>query len=242
MEPDLKDLVRLLLRKSWFIGLMAALFCGGAYVQHNEYATPSYEAVTKLIVHASSSSAPVDTYKEIMSTTAILEPTVINHPELGLSVEELGGILQVSTSDKSEVISIHARHSSADTAAAIVTAVADTFRQQIPAIMKVDSVTILTDSFKAGSTRNISQSLNSKLMIAAMLSVIFSVGFILLLEYFDDKIRTEKDIAATIGKPVLAATARIRKADMKPGVKESRTAAKKSKAGETINVSVNQQA
>ncbi|WP_123041905.1 YveK family protein [Cohnella candidum] len=240
MEPELKELLRLLFRRAWFMVLMAAVFGGSVFYYHDKYAVPSYEAVSKVIVHTSSTSEYTDTYKEILTTPVIMDPAAARHPELGLTSEQLASRISVGTSEKSQVMSISVRDPSPDKAAAIVHAVADTFREEIPKVMKVDSVTILSDSGKAEPPRNVSKSLTSKLAIAVVLSFMASIGLILLREYFDDKIRTEKDVAVMLGKPLLATVTRIRKGDFKTGEVEDLELSKKIKAGEAINVGVNQ--
>lgn len=259
MDTELKALLRLLLRKSWMIALMAVVFVGAALGYRDRIAEPEYEAVAKLIVHAASDSDSIETYKEIMLTPAILAPAAARYAELGLTAEELGARVTVGTSDKSQVMQITALASSPDEAAAIVRAVATTFQEEIPFIMKVDSVTMLSGNGNSNPPRDVSASLSSMIAIALALSVIVSVGLILLREYFDDKLRTEEDIASLFGKPALGSVARIRGADLRSAAKTASAGkasagadtglgagaadgSKKIKAGETINVSVNQQA
>ena len=256
MDTELKALLRLLLRKSWVIALMAVVFVGAVILYRDRIVEPEYEAVAKLIVHAASSSDSIETYKEILLTPAILAPAAARYSELGLTADELGARVTVGTSEKSQVMQITARASSPDEADAIVRAVATTFREEIPFIMKVDSVTLLSGSRNISPPSDVSASLSSLVAIALALSVIASVGLILLREYFDDKIRTEREAALLFGKPVLGSVERIRGSELRvsaakpaPLPKKALSAdagaaetPKKLKAGETINVSVNQQA
>ncbi len=238
------------------IALMAVVFVGAVLLYRDRVVGPEYEAVAKLIVHGANSDS-IETYKEIMLTPAILAPAAARYSELGLTADELGAKVTVGTSDKSQVMQITARAASPDEAAAIVRAVATTFQEEIPFIMKVDSVTILSGNRNSNPPRDVSASQSSMIAIGLVLSIIFSVGLILLREYFDDKIRTEEDIANLFGRPALGSVARIRGADLRSAAKmasagkaevgaDKGTAAaetsKKIKAGETINVSINQQA
>lgn len=259
MDTELKALLRLLLHKSWLIALMAVVFVGAVILYRDHLVEPEYEAVAKLIVHAAANSDSVETYKEIVLTPAILAPAAARYSELGLTAEELGARVTVGATDKSQVIQIAARASSPDEADVIVRAVATTFQEEIPYIMKVDSVTLLSGNRNNNPPRDVSASLSSLIAIALALSVIASVGLILLREYFDDKVRTEQEIALLFGKPALGSLARIRGSDLRtaartlPAAKKGQGAdaaagasgaetTKKMKAGETINVGVNQQA
>lgn len=252
MDTELKMLLRLLMRKIWFIAITAAVSVSATLLYHQQFAVPEYEAVAKLIVHSASSAENTETYKEIMMTPVILAAAAARHDEWGLSAKQLAARLTVSTSDKSQVISISVKDSSPDQASAIVSGVAETFQQEIPLIMNVDSVKILSDNFAGEPPRDVSPSLSSMLAIALVVSLIASIGFVLLREYFNDKIRTEQDVAQWLDLPVLGSIDRIRRRDMKPVMHEQTKAQAlenrklekngKIKAGESINVGINHQA
>lgn len=247
METELKEVLRLLLRKSWWIVLTAAMFCGAVLFYQERYAVPQYEAVTQLIVHTVPVQTFTDTYKEMILTPAIMVPTVMRHPEWGLTAEALAERVKVANSEKSQIIRLAVRDKSSDLAAAIVHAVARTAQEEIPRIVNVDSVSILTGDSTGERPRDVSLSLSGMLAVAVALSVMVSVGFILLRAYFDDKIRTEEDIVQTLGKPVLASVLRIRKRDC-AAINGSNApwtdadASIKGKAGEGIRVGRNQEA
>ncbi|MBB6671698.1 YveK family protein [Cohnella nanjingensis] len=252
-EPELKAYIRLLIRRAWIIGLLAVLFCGGAYAQHKLYAVPSYEATTKVIVKTSrpvegvsgvdvnqitSDIMLIDTYKEILMTSSMMEKVVAKHPEFGLTDEELRGKLQVGSTEKSQVMTLSVEDSSAIKAAAIVNAVTEVFREEIPKILNVDNINILSQAKLTDRLPDRSLSLTKKLMAAVALSLVCSIGLIFLREYWDDKIRTEKDVFAYLGKPTLARVSRIKASELRG----SAGASQKNVAGDSLHVGVNQQA
>jgi capsular polysaccharide biosynthesis protein len=247
MEAELKALLRLLVRKSGWIVLTAALFAGAVLYYQENHAVPQYEAEAQIIVHAASIQTFTDTFKEIMVTPAIMGPAVLRHPEWGLTPEQLARKVTVTQSEKSQVIHIAVRDSSPDLAAAIVYGIVAVAQEELPRIAQADGVLILNDGLSGESPRNVSHGLASMLAAAIVLSVMVSVGLILLFAHLDDKIRTEEDVAQTFGKPVLGSVSRIRSRDCRP-VGRSPAAWTKTEvpkltmAGEGIRVGRNQEA
>jgi len=251
-DPELKEYIKLLFRRSWFIALIAMLFCGLAYVQDTLYGQPSYEASSRIIVNTSKKAEEagsvdlnqitsdimlIDTYKEIINTPAILDRVVADHPEFGITVAELDDKIKVSSSSRSQVMSITVRDPSAAAAVAIVNAVAETFKEEVPKLLRVDNVTVLTKADLSNQPPNVSISLLYKVVIAFALSAMVSITLVFLWEYLDDSIRTEQDVAQYLGKRMLADVPRIRRKEMKvSSVKERRKV-----AGDPVHVGINQQ-
>ncbi|WP_239618853.1 YveK family protein [Cohnella mopanensis] len=249
MEPEIRIYLRLLLKRLWLIGVMAIVFCGLAGAYHYLYSDPVYEANSKVIVNSSRQSDNskldinemnsdlmiIDTYKEIIATPAIMEKVVTNHSELGLNTYQLISKVKVTSSSKSQIMSISIQQSSPEKAALIVNSIAEVFKEEIPKIMSVDNVTILSRADAVNSSVPVSTGLMTKLVIALVLSWVVSIGVILLWEYFDDSIRSEKDVMAILDKPVLTTIARIRKSDLKKGAYKS----KKSRVNDAVQISIN---
>ncbi|QJD87178.1 YveK family protein [Cohnella herbarum] len=249
MESEIKIYFRILLKRLWFICVMAILFCGLAGAYDYLYSEPVYEANSKVIVNSSRQSDDskldinemnsdlmiIDTYKEIIATPAIMGKVVANHSELGLNTYQLISQVKVTSSSKSQIMSISIQQSSPEKAALIVNSIAEVFKEEIPKIMSVDNVTILSQADAFNSSQPISPSLTTKLAIAFILSLIVSVGMILLWEYFDDSIKTEKEVMAILDKPVLSTIARIKKSDLKKSAHRSQ----KSSVNDAVQISLN---
>jgi len=224
-DPELKVYVRLIIRRSWFIGLLAVLFCGAAYAQHTLYSSPRYEATTKILVN-SSKPAPgldsvdinkitsdimlIDTYKEVLMTNRMMDKVIALHPEFGLADEQLASMLKVGSSEKSQVMSLTITDHSALRAAQIVNAVTDVFRAEIPHVLNVDNISILSEAKLSSNLPDKSLSLVSELAAAFFLSLVVAIAIIFLREYWDDKIRNEQDVLLHLNKPTLARITKIR--------------------------------
>jgi capsular polysaccharide biosynthesis protein len=77
--------------------------------------------------------------------------------------------------------------------------------------------------------------MTSNLMLSFIISLLFTAGIVLFLEYLDDTLKTEEDIIQVLGVPTLANVAKIEKKDM---VGKSR-ANKSIKAGEASYAAAN---
>ncbi|MFC5405019.1 YveK family protein [Cohnella soli] len=251
-EPELKQYVKLLWKRMWLIGLMMLMFGGAVFVQHSLYSSPRYEATAKIIVSTTKTAAEavrgvdasqiasdimlIDTYKEILTTPDIMEEVVEKHPEFGLTAEQIGKKLKVSSSEKSQVMSLAIEDASAPRAVAIVNAVTEVFRQEIPKILNVDNVSLLSEAKMSDQTPNLSLSLTKKLVIAFLFAIVVSVAIVFLWEYWDDKVREEKDVLSYLGKPMLARVGKIKPSELRM-VDDANS---KNMAGDSVHVGVNQ--
>ncbi|MCD9023682.1 YveK family protein [Cohnella silvisoli] len=250
MEPEIKQYFRILVKRLWFISGMIILFCALTGIYDQLYSHPTYEANSKVIVNSSrgmdslnsldineinSNILVIDTYKEIIGTPAIMEKVAAKLPELGLSANELISQIKVGSSSKSQIMSISFRSSSPVIAVNVVNTIAEVFKEEIPQIMSVDNVTILSKAKLSDHSAPVSPSLLYKLVIACILAVIVSVGIVFLWEYFDDTIKSERDISQFLGKPTLCTIARMKKSDLKTSSDQSR----KNRVGDAVQVTIN---
>ncbi|MFC0213211.1 YveK family protein [Paenibacillus chartarius] len=251
MELELKDYLQIIKRRIWivFAATLTVILAAGIY--SFILVTPIYQANIKLIVNKTNESQNVSsidinslqtslrlvsTYKELIRTPAIMDKVVEKFPDLKLSAEQLSGRIAVTASTDSQVMTLVASDSSPERAAKIVNAVATVFKEQIPTIMKVDNVSILSEARMPINPTpvNVNPSLN--LVIALVVGVLLSIGIIFLLEFLDDSIKTEKDVSRHLGIPTLNVFPKLKESDYK--VKNRRTAART--VGEHTYASANQ--
>ncbi len=225
MELEIKDYFKIVARRWWLILVMGAIFCAPVALYEQYMTQPSYEANTKLIVTNASRGANqtildtneinsnimiINTYKEIIKSPAIMDKVKQEHPEIVRSTQQLIDDIGIAASDKSQVMNISLRDSSQDQAAIVVNAVAEVFRREIPRIMSVDNVTILSAAKQLDHPVPVPSNLLLKLILMAFVSFVCSIGIIFLREYLDDTIKTEEDVRAYLGQPTLAMVAKAR--------------------------------
>jgi len=252
MELDIKAYYRILVKKLWLIGIITLLFCGATAVYDSLYSIPVYEAGTKLIVNSSekvdglakpdtnqinSNIMLIDTYKEIIATPAIMDKVVAEHPEFDTTANRLMEDVKVGTTANSQIMSISIRDSTPRDAVLIVNAIAEVFKREVPQIMNVDNVTILSVAKESDHSVPVSMGLATKLVIAVLLSLMVSIGIVLIWEYLDDTVKTERDVASLLAVPVLATVNKAKKQDRRT----QSTLARKNQIGESMQPKMNHQ-
>lgn len=236
MELDLKEVLSVLRKRLWIIIAFVVVGCVAVGIYNVYFTKPIYYATSKLIVNKSSDATGdakldlsslnaniqlINTYKEILKTTAILDKVAAQHPEFGLSSEAINARIDVSSKTQSQVMTVGIRDTSHERAVGIANAVAQVFQVEVPKIMKVDNITILSQAKVAAHPVPISPNTRLNFTIAVVASLLISIGFILFLEYMDDSIRREKDVEQILGVPVLGTIKKIKKKDLAESKKAS---------------------
>lgn len=225
---ELKEYAAILKKRSWMIVFIVMIATITAGLVTYYLIPPKYEASTKLIVNRSSQQAGLEqvslnevnaniqliaTYKELIRTFAIMDEVVKEYPELDATSDELIQMVNVSSLNETQVMTVSARDPSYERAAKIVNAVSSVFQREVPVIMKVDNVTILNEAKMYSNPVPVSPNLKMNILLSLAESLIFAIAFAFLLEYLDDTIRSEKDIEKYLELPVLAVISTYRKKD-----------------------------
>lgn len=207
-------------RRGWMVALIAIVGSIAAGFYSTQMIMPQYEASAKLIVSQSrpqgapntgidvgmisSNILMIKTYKEIIRTPRIMDEVVRRHPELRASANELIAKVGVRSVNESQVMSVIVRDYSYERAAAIANAVSEVFRQEIRLLMNVDNVSILNLADPAERRSPVAPNPAQNVLVAFVLSAMAGIGLAIVLDQFDDRIRTEADVRERIGLPLLA--------------------------------------
>ena len=229
MASELKEYFRVIRKRIWLIGLLVAFCLAVTAVVSYFLIRPVYSASTKIIVNKSVQSPSgvpvldnntvmmnirlVNTYKEIIKTTGIMDKVAAAYPEFGLTGEQLIGKVRVSSVNDTQVMTLTVEDESYDRAVRIVNAITEVFQAEIPAIMQVDNVTILSRAKPSEHPVPIKPKPLLNMLISLVVSSMAAVGLAFLLEYLDDTIRSEKDVEELLGLPVLATIWRVKPDD-----------------------------
>ena len=224
-ELELRDYLRIIRKRYKLIVFIVVVACAAAALVSYVWMEPVYVASTKLIVNKKFESSAsegqldlstvnlnirlIDTYKEIIKTTAIMNDVVANHPEWGLSAEALIQRVRVSSVNNTQVMTVSVQDHSYERAAAIANAVSEVFIRKIPEYMQVDNVSLLASADPSKRPAPVSPNVKLNFMIAFVVSVLIGIGLAFLLEYLDDTIRTDKDVERYLGIPTLSMVPRV---------------------------------
>ncbi|WP_138494822.1 YveK family protein [Paenibacillus pinistramenti] len=217
-EYTFMDYIAIIGKRKWSIVLIVLAVTLGAAVYTKFMQQPVYQASARLFINNTSTSQdkPMDindvifqlqlmtTYKEIIRTNAIMDKVAEEHPEFGMTGDQLIGKLAVSSAENSQVMTLQVEDPSYRRAAEIVNAVSLTFKQEIPIIAKVDNVSILTAADLSKNPAPVKPNFKRNVAFAFIAGVIGAVGLAFLREVMNNTLKSEKDVEFVLGLPTLA--------------------------------------
>ncbi|KHF31821.1 Capsular polysaccharide type 8 biosynthesis protein cap8A [Paenibacillus sp. P1XP2] len=225
-EFDLRDYFRIVRKRGWLIVLIVVVVCILVGIYSVFIKKPVYEASTKIVVNQKSTQADVNqldlnqintniqlinTYKEIIKTPAILDRVATNYPQLQLSAEQLSKMVNVSSVNQTQVMTVQVQDTSYVRAAEIANAISDVFQKEIPTIFNVQNVSILNKAPIEPLTRPepVAPNIPLNIAIGFIVALMLGIGLSILLEYLDDTIKTEEDVKQILDMPTLAMIIRV---------------------------------
>ncbi|AJY75706.1 YveK family protein [Paenibacillus beijingensis] len=217
---ELKEYGRIITKRIWMIIAIVAVVCSLTAVKSYYFTTPVYKADTKLVVNqqtmigngmqtlnysdVQTNIKLINSYKEIIKSAAIMDKVAQIYPDLKMSSDVLASRVSVSSASDSQVMNLSFTSTSYTQAAKAVNAIAKVFKDQIPSIMKVDNVAILSTAKVDDATAPINTKPTLNILVAFIVSLMLAVGLAFLLDYLDDTIKSEQDIASVLELPMLA--------------------------------------
>ncbi|OIB03758.1 lipopolysaccharide biosynthesis protein [Paenibacillus sp. LC231] len=249
---ELKQYFRVVRKRWWLIAVIVIIAMAAAGVKSFLFTTPIYAANAKLIVNQSSGDGAatlnastiqtsiflINSYKEIIKSSAVMNKVVEKYPELGESPAQLAAKISVTSANNSQVMNLLYQDTSYAKAAKVVNGVSTVFKEQIPNIMNVDNITILSEADAAITPAPINLNPLMNILISFVVSLILAIGFVFLLDYLDDTLETEADIIEIMNVPVLAVVGKISKSDLRKSARVK--AIEKQKVGENQYATLNQ--
>jgi capsular polysaccharide biosynthesis protein len=216
----MKDLFSAIKRRIWMIVLITLLTTIASGIYSFNFVTPIYQSSTQILVNQTQEDGQRISYNQIQSNLQLIETysDIIKSPmildivsaklELDRSGKALMNQIEISSGEKSQVLTVTVQDQDPEAAANIANAIAETFNEKIPTLMNVENENILSMADVNPSPTNISP----KLMIAAgfIFGLLTSLGLCFLLERMDDSIKSECDVAQVFGLPVLGAVSVIK--------------------------------
>ncbi len=212
---SLRDIMLILKRRYMLIILSALVLAGIAGAVSYYVMDPTYQSSAQILVNEEKQDAKpfdvnavrtnvemINTYSVIIKSPAILEKAA---DELNIDggINELNNKVSVNSQENSQVFSITVKDSDPAEAAKISNTIAGIFQKEIPHIMNVDNVSILSKADENPVPVAPRPILN--IAIGLVIGLMIGAGLAFLLEYLDNTIKTEEDVQIVTGLPVLGA-------------------------------------
>lgn len=185
--------------------------------------TPIYEAEAQILVNQKNEGTEaytwdktqadlrlINTYNVIITSPAILTK-VIEQLNLTQTPEELTEKITVSSENESKVVNIRVAHEEAAQAVVISNTLAEVFQKEVPKLMAVDNITILSTAEMEASTSPVTPKLWLNLLIALVGSIMLGVLVALFLEILDTTLKNELDVEEVLELPVMGTISTMKK-------------------------------
>lgn len=212
------------LKKNFLLLVLMMLIGGGAAYYLSQYViAPTYEASTQVLIvpkeeagtnvidsaQVSSSLSLVNTYRVIMRSPAILNEVQERVPEAPTDISE---ILLVESEEDSQVINIVVQYVDPVVATEIANVITRVFASEIPDLMNIDNVRILSEAVVPGDP--IAPNLVMNTAIGLLAGFMVGGALALIRHTFDKRIHDEREAELILSMPVIGSIPVIEKRDM----------------------------
>ncbi|MBM7573515.1 YveK family protein [Aquibacillus albus] len=178
--------------------------------------TPTYQSSSQFIVNQKENApeqlmydlGQIRTNVELINTYNVIikSPRILDMVSEQLGTEITPGNIGVSSAQESQVVTVTARDTNPAQAITIANTIVTVFQEEIPTIMNVDNVNVLSEATVAGQ---VSPNPLLNIAIALVLGAMVGVGLAFLLEYLDNTIKSEDDIQKYLDIPVLGVVSHV---------------------------------
>ncbi|MCC3756094.1 Wzz/FepE/Etk N-terminal domain-containing protein [Staphylococcus capitis] len=179
---------------------------------------PKYEASTQILVsqkekeskmmaqEVQSNIQLVNTYAEIIKSPRVLDDVAKENKDY--SADKLSKMIEVNTEADSQILNVGVKSKNEKESEKIANDVAKVFSKDVPDIMSVDNVSVLSKA--NGTAEKVSPKTTMNLLAGLILGLALASIIAALKEIFDKRIRTEEDVEKELGIPVLGSIQKIK--------------------------------
>ncbi|WP_214828585.1 Wzz/FepE/Etk N-terminal domain-containing protein [Exiguobacterium sp. s26] len=219
---SLGELFSIIKRSKWLIVSLAIIAALVAFLVSSFVISPTYEASTQVLVapkqgenmpldnsQIQSSVTLVNTYRVIIQSPAILEQVqenVIGAPD------NISNLITVNSEQSSQVINIKVQHTNPVLATDIANEISDVFSKEVPELMSVDNVKVLSKA--SVPVFPVSPNILLNIAIATIIGLMIGFAIAFLKVVLDRRIKTEQDVENILELPVLGSIPVIDKVEM----------------------------
>jgi len=213
LEINLKDLIRLILKKWWIFAICILVSGSAAYIWTNYFTVPVYSSSTTLYVGKNIESEGIQTsdlslgsiliqdYRELAKSKLVASEVIDEMGLQNMSPASLAGRIGVSQKGESRVIQISVNDTDPQMAMELTNKVAEVLKKKITEIMQIENVQIIDKAEL--QPYPVSPNKRMNYMIGVILGLIAGMGIILLIVYLDNTVKTPEDVKKYLNLPVI---------------------------------------
>ncbi len=216
-STDLRDYLSIIGKRKWMVISITTLVTLLTAAVSLYLIPPVYEAKTDLLVNRTHTDGQtfllplseiesnlklIETYSVIIQSTRIRE--IVNQ-KLGLNMTEEIWLKQVKVENlkNSQVVSIRVVHHDQQLAVNLSNQIANTFQEEVVSLLNVNNVHILSEAKLDPQAIPVQPKPLVYSILGLIASGAFSIGLGFLLEFFNTRLRSEKDIEKYLGVTLL---------------------------------------
>jgi len=212
----LQDLLTTI-RKRWFLVISCTVIASVAAAIISYYLlTPIYQAETQILVNQKSSNIEqsqwaqnnetdlrlINTYNVIIKSPVILSK-VIEKLELDKTPDSLAEQITVSSANNSQVVNIIIMDKQASMAVKISNTLADVFKKEIPILMNVDNIEILSVANQIDNPKPVKPNKLLNIISAIVGGLMLGIILAFLLEFLDKRFKSAQEIEEISNLPII---------------------------------------
>ena len=208
-DIDIKRIFDIIFSKKIFIILIIILSITLGYVYSYYYKQPEYKSSVTILLVADENKADkeltqtdlnintslISTYSSIAKSTNVMQKTIDNLG-LDISTSKLQKNIEVNQIDKTQFLKITVKDSNPERAKNIANELSRVFTEQIKEIYNLANISIVDEAEIENAPCNINHV--KDIIIFTFAGLIVSIITIMIIYFFDDTIKDEKDIEKNI--------------------------------------------
>ena len=211
---EIKEILQMILKRLWIVVVVTLISTTTAAAVSWFVLEPIYEANT-LVYVGKNVNVPegigyydllindqlVKDYRELVKSRLVANTVIEELGFTNMTIGQLTGTLNVNLKANTRLIQITAAHRNPETARDIASKVTEVFKEKAVALMDVENVYVI--DWAEVPTHPIGPRKKLNVVIAASVGGMIGFGLILLIEYFDNTIKTPEDVQKHLELPVI---------------------------------------
>lgn len=211
-------ILQIIKKNLWLLILLPIIFLLLSVVLTFFVLKPQYQASTQVLVNQKKEAKNVrvqevqgniqlvNTYAEILKSPRILDKVSKDYNKY--SSEELNKMVNVKTQANSQILNINVTDHNKKESEDIANKVANVFKDDMPHIMNMDNVSILSTA--NGTAEKVSPKTSVNLIIGLFVGLVLAIFIIALKEMLDKRIKSEEDVERELNVPVLGSIPKLK--------------------------------